>query len=141
MFMPMLLAFATSMLFAQPVQFEEASFRLAPPRIGQAAQPKVSLTPGRVAYLNVDLKGLIGSAYRISKSRISGGEEWISSARYDLQAIYPSNIPRDQIHEMIKALLIERIGLRVHIIQKESPTYAMIVDKRGARLKPVEQDE
>jgi uncharacterized protein (TIGR03435 family) len=136
-----LLAFiASSMLAAQTVQFEEASLKLSPPRSGEAAQPRFSITPGRVALSNVGLKFLVGSAYRISDSRISGCEAWATSTRYDLDAVYPPERPRDQIHEMIKALLIERIGLEAHIVHKETQGYVLVVDRRGTKLKPVENE-
>lgn len=138
--MPTLITLLYSLLLAQTVRFEEASFKLAPPRTGEAAQPKLSLTPGRVAFSNVGLKFLVGSAYRISDARISGGEGWIGSVRYDVNAIYPPETPRNQINEMVKALLIERIGLVAHVVQKETATYALVVDKRGAKLRPAERD-
>ena len=86
---------------------------------------------------HVTLKSLIGTAYRIQGFRISGGPGWIDTERFDVdgKADDPKADP-DQLRLMLRSLLEDRFGLKVHRETRATAVYALVVDKNGLRIKP-----
>jgi uncharacterized protein (TIGR03435 family) len=86
---------------------------------------------------HVTLKGLIGTAYRIQGFRISGGPGWIDTERYDVDG--KADDPKadfDQLRLMLRSLLEDRFGLKVHRETRTTAVYALVVDKNGPKIKP-----
>lgn len=83
------------------------------------------------------LKDYIRMAYRVKQYQVEG-PEWINSERYDITAKMPEGSTRDQIPDMLQALLESRFKLTYHKGSKEFPVYALVVGKNGTTLKPVE---
>ncbi len=84
----------------------------------------------------VTLKGLIGTAYRIQGFRIAGGPDWIDTERYDVDG--KADDPKadfDQLRLMLRSLLEDRFGLRVHRETRTTAVYALVVDKNGLRMR------
>jgi bla regulator protein BlaR1 len=111
------------------------------------------LTPpgGGLRMGSVTLKGLIGLAYDVRESQISGGPAWISSETYDIEAkperpdpSGPSNNPAPgstawkRLQQRLQSLLAERFRLVLHKDGKAGPIYALVVAKGGFKLQPVE---
>jgi uncharacterized protein (TIGR03435 family) len=96
------------------------------------------------------LKALIGFAYNTSfgsNDQISGGPNWISSARFDVAAKeegptaaalqkLPPQQRIAQVRLMIQGLLADRFKLKVHHETRDLPVYALVLAKSGSRLKP-----
>jgi uncharacterized protein (TIGR03435 family) len=60
--------------------------------------------------------------------------------RFDVMAKMPEGATKEQVPEMLQALLAERFKLAVHRDSKEHSVYALIVGKNGSKLKPAEPD-
>jgi uncharacterized protein (TIGR03435 family) len=125
-------------LFAQP--FEVASVRVSPPRSGEAQYVKMNIDAARASYINVTLRLLISIAFEIGDNRITGGEAWMDSTKYDVDAKLPPGAGKQQIPQMLQTLLTERFGLAVHNASKTMPAYDLVVAKNGPKLKSAAPD-
>ena len=74
---------------------------------------------------------LIQFAYHVRRRQIEGGPPWMDELRFDVTAEPDaSGLPSvDQERRMLRKLLAERFGFRVHIVQKNFPVYALVLDK------------
>jgi uncharacterized protein (TIGR03435 family) len=123
----------------QKVEFEVASIKPAAPMQMGMMRAGVNADAGMVRYTNLALRDLIRTAYRVKDFQVEG-PDWISNARFDITAKLPDGASKDQIPEMLQALLVERFGLQVHRDSKEQAVYALVVGKGGPKLKPAEAE-
>jgi uncharacterized protein (TIGR03435 family) len=120
-------------------------------------------TPDGIGGEGVTLRTLISQAYAfevqdLREDELVGLPGWAKDARYDIKAkVVPEDVPawktiddmsmeetiRHMLsHEptadmlMIRNLLEERFGLKVHYETRVEPVYDLLVDKGGAKLKP-----
>jgi uncharacterized protein (TIGR03435 family) len=135
---------------AQPT-FEVASLKPSPPAEGANpqmaavmaraqdgmynAQPRgwLPAAKGRLTLKNRPLLGLIASAYRARMSEVSG-PSWMADARFEIEATFPEGTKAADVNDMLRALLEERFGLKVHREDKEVAGYALVEAKGGAKL-------
>ena len=80
---------------------------------------------------------LIQFAYQVRPRQIDGGPSWMNELRLDVtgEPDAPCLPSVDQQRLMLRKLLAERFGFRVHIVQKEFSVYALIVDKSPPRIR------
>ena len=78
---------------------------------------------------NYTLKSLIALAYDMNPRTISGGPAWLESQAYTIEAITPGDIRPARLEQMqmLRALLVERFGLRFHYQDKEFSIYELRV--------------
>jgi len=103
-----------------------------------------SLPGGAIRIAGEPLRMMIMDAYGVKAFQVSGGPDWIRTARWDVTAKadgFQSRIPRDQENAMLQAMMADRFQLRVHTEKKEMPVYALEVDKHGPKLTPHTGDE
>jgi uncharacterized protein (TIGR03435 family) len=74
---------------------------------------------------------LIQFAYQVRRRQIDGGPSWMNELRFDVtgEPDAPGLPSVDQERLMLRKLLAERFGFRVHIVQRDFPVYALVVDK------------
>lgn len=114
--------------------FDVTSVKLSPPwQAGMTGG--VSLDGARFSSSRNPLRGLIFSAYGIPYWRLSGGPAWLDSDAYDIVGTFPPNTSQEQVKLMLQTLFIDRFKLAIHRETKDYPTYALIVDKDGPKLK------
>jgi uncharacterized protein (TIGR03435 family) len=128
---------AVASRFPGPEQsFEIASVK--PNRSG-SLQWDFDSPPGRVVGTNVLLRDVIRFAYYIYGGdwdiRIAG-PDWIKSARFDIDAKTPGQVPVDRAMSMLRQLLAQRFALKVHHEMREHPVYALVVARTDRRLGP-----
>jgi uncharacterized protein (TIGR03435 family) len=138
------LAFAASGQTPANPTFEVASIKPAGPiNPVDVAAGKVRLgmniTAGRVDIGSLTLTNLIGIAYNKKAYQISG-PSWMSTERFDVLAKLPEGATREQVPEMLQALLAERFKLAIHKESKEQSVFALVVGKNGPKLKEAEPD-
>jgi uncharacterized protein (TIGR03435 family) len=139
-----LLATAVGTLSAQiPDTFEVASLKPSLP--GTRFTSKLD-----AAQFNCtahSLLNLIQSAYpdfEVQTTRVAGGPAWLDTERWDLAAKLPPGMPAEQeplyrkTEQMLRTLLAEEFGLKVHRETRDQPVYALVVAKNGSKLKPSE---
>lgn len=80
------------------------------------------------------LKDYIAMAYDLKSHQVVG-PDWIASERFDISAKLPEGAKRNQVGDMLRALLEDRFQLKFHKDSKEFPVYALIPGKNGSKLK------
>jgi len=119
--------------------FEVASVKPAAPlNAGQIlsgqAHVGMRIDAARVDIGSMSLADLIRVAYRVKAYQVSG-PDWMGSERFDVLAKLPEGASREQVPEMLQALLAERFKLTVHRESKEHAVYALVAGKNGPKLK------
>lgn len=128
--------------------FEVAS--LKPNRSGEITSPGGLFQPGgRYAATNVSLKYLVLAAYNVRLRQVSGGPNWVSEDKYDMEAkasagaIAGGPLDRakvDQMRLMLQTFLVERFNLKVHKEVRDTPIFALVVAKGGPKLTKAKRD-
>jgi uncharacterized protein (TIGR03435 family) len=92
---------------------------------------------------NYTLKNLIALAYDMNPRTISGGPGWMETQYFDIEAVTPGGVRPTRLEQMqmLRALLVERFGLKFHREDKELSIYALNVAKGGTKLKAAEKPE
>ena len=85
------------------------------------------------------LKDLVAMAYRVRPYQVEG-PDWIASERFDIAAKLPDGGKREQVPEMLQALLADRFQLALHHGSKELPVLALVAAKGGVKLKELPPD-
>jgi uncharacterized protein (TIGR03435 family) len=119
--------------------FEVATVKLAPllnPADVAAGKLHVgmSIDGARVDIGFFSLADLIPVAFRVKRYQVSG-PDWMGAQRFDIQAKIPEGVSREQVPEMLQALLAERFKLAFHRDTKDNSVYALVVGKNGLKLK------
>ena len=119
---------------------------------------------GRVTMPELNLYALIVLAYGLRGCPpfgvvrgcilLAGGPDWLRKDLFDLLAKMPEGSPNytltlpqlqsgqgPQLELMLQALLADRFRLKVHTEKKVAPVYALIVGKKGPKLKKAEGTE
>src|SRR5262249_48919108 len=76
------------------------------------------------------------------RSQIVGCPNWCDSEFFDVigKAEDPNATP-EQVRLMLQSLLIDRFKLNAHKEKRETPGYALVTAKGGAKLKPAKDEE
>lgn len=117
--------------------FEVASIRATDPNPENTSFIGMTADGARVKYTNITLRDCIRGAFRARDFQIVG-PDWMTKARYEINATLPAGASMDQIPEMLQSLLEERFSLEVRREMKDTNVYALLVGSGGAKLKPAE---
>jgi bla regulator protein blaR1 len=95
---------------------------------------------GGLTVENIPLRALITFAYDIGDEQLSGGPRWIEDDHFDIIAKLDMPVPEGpegdaRIKLMLRSLLADRFQLMVHRETRERPVYALIIARKGAKLK------
>jgi uncharacterized protein (TIGR03435 family) len=101
---------------------------------------------GRFTATNSSLQRLIGFAYDLRNKQISGGPNWLASAKFSIEAKPDSSIQIPPglpgfipIRLMLQSLLAERFKLAAHKETHEEQVYELVLDKGGTKLREVRE--
>ena len=89
---------------------------------------------GRLNGTNVPAAALIRFAYDLPDFQISGGPNWLASARFDIAAKAENDAPIEQKRLMLRTLLAERFMLTTHTETRELPIYVLVMARNDGRL-------
>jgi uncharacterized protein (TIGR03435 family) len=118
---------ATSITLAQaPKSFDVATIKPA----AQPLRPGPHLEGDRFLYNYGTVMGLILYAYEVESFQVSGAPSWSTQDVYDIQASAGSGVPLTEplSHEMLRSLLAERFGLRMHRESKEMDVLRLVTN-------------
>lgn len=137
MYRRIVLLVAAGIVGARAQSFEVASVKAVPVlnwdlyriNLGTIKNDTVTLT-------NASLADCIRFAYGLTSDLQLSGPDWIKSkeVRYDIVAKALPDAPREQILQMMQALLTERFKLALHREKKELAYYALVVAKGGSKM-------
>jgi len=147
---PVALAFALAgcLAFAQEKsngpRFEVASVRLGgtvdqsvADRMAGKPVPATGVTFSgrRIDIVGLNVKSQIARAWRIPMQQVVA-PDWTMQALVVIHAEMPEGATREQLPEMLKALLEERFHLTAHRATAEQPAYALVRGKGALKLNP-----
>jgi uncharacterized protein (TIGR03435 family) len=131
-------------LLAQAPTFEVASVKPSEP-ITPAMIASGKLHAGmkidgkRVDIGNFGLMQLICKAYDVKAYQVKGPSflktVGLAGQRFDIVANLPEGATKEQVPQMLQALLAERFKLAVHRETKDQAVYAMVVGKGGLKIE------
>jgi uncharacterized protein (TIGR03435 family) len=111
--------------------FEVASVKVSTPEERYSDKD----SKGRFTLTACPLVPLIARAYGVANDKVSG-PGWIDTGGYDIVATYdPETTSGERFWLMMQNLLVERFKLAVHREQNPTAVYALVVDKKGPKLK------
>jgi uncharacterized protein (TIGR03435 family) len=138
---------AAGSLFAQTpadaLVFEVASIKPSEPITpAMAAAGKLhvgmKIDAVRVDIGNFPLMQLICKAYDVKPYQVTGPGWLLTGQRFDIVANLPHGATKEQVPQMLQALLAERFKLAIHRDTKDHAVYAMVVGKGGIKMKESE---
>ena len=88
----------------------------------------------RATFNYESLNDLIAYAYKLRSYEVSG-PEWLVTDRFDIAARLPEGATKDDVPEMLQALLKDRFKLATHSEMQEQPVLALVIGKSGPKLK------
>ena len=66
---------------------------------------------------------LLQNAYLVEEFQIAGGQSWLSTECYNIEAKGSESLSRDQIRLMLQSLLADRFQIKLHRDTKEMAVY------------------
>jgi len=89
---------------------------------------------------NQSVANMMLLGFGVSKSQIVGAPSWVDSEKFDVKGVpdVDGEPSVKQMQEMLRQLLRDRFGLKIHREQRELPVYALVVAKSGPKLKKTE---
>src|SRR5438552_962324 len=115
-------------------EFEVASIRPSAAATVERINIGVHIDGAQVRCTSLSLKDYIRIAHRVKDFQVSG-PEWLASERFDIAATLPGGATREQVPDMLQALLAERFQLKLHRDTKEFPVYGLALGKGGLKMK------
>ncbi len=109
--------------------FEAATIKPGTPRTGYAYGTSGGAPGGQFHITNMPLKQWVELGLSIPDYALKA-PSWLDTARFDLNARMPIYKGRPPTPEMMKALLIERFGLKWHEETQVLPGYELVPDKK-----------
>jgi uncharacterized protein (TIGR03435 family) len=92
---------------------------------------------GNVSFPDVRILSLLFYAFDISHhSHIRNDPGWLSSEFFDIRAIPPEGVPRDQGPLMVRSLLMDRFRLRAHWEIRDQPVFSLELARQDGQLGP-----
>jgi uncharacterized protein (TIGR03435 family) len=122
--------------------FEVASVKA---NLNDAVPEAIALQANGIRYTAFRVRTLIAMAYRSAGiqrfDQILAGPSWIAVDRFDVVATLGGDSAEqaamsDRLPAMLRTLLRERFGLRIHIERRRMPAYALVIARRDRRLGP-----
>ncbi len=124
-----------------PIAFEVATIKPSEPGVvaSPTRQSGLRINGDRVDIRDFDIRYALGQAYRVRPIYVFG-EDWITKAKFDISAKMPEGATPAQVPEMLRALLVERFGVRMHTETRQMPVFVLRVAKGGHKLRELPPD-
>jgi uncharacterized protein (TIGR03435 family) len=123
-----------------PAKFEVASVKPVASESREGADYR-TFPGGRLTMTNLTLKTILREAYGVKEFQLSGGPPWFDRDHFDIEAKAGGPATRAEMMPMLQALLMDRFQLKVHRESKDGNVYALVVGKRGSKLKQASDGE
>jgi uncharacterized protein (TIGR03435 family) len=121
-----------------PKSFEVVSIR---PWVRGTAPSRTSsrLTPTQFDLVSVSSLGLVERAFNVTRNQIIAAPDWTTSGseRFHIHAIVPPGTSERDIPDMLRTLLAERFGFKMHIEQRPTPVYELVTGPSGPTFPDV----
>jgi uncharacterized protein (TIGR03435 family) len=115
-------------------EFEVSDVRVSKP--GATGNRRI-LPSGRIELTSETLRFMLRFALNFDDDRIIGAPKWIDTDKFDVIAkpAAATDVNPETLPLMLKALLVDRFKLATHEEEQSIPVYALVMGKRGLKLK------
>jgi uncharacterized protein (TIGR03435 family) len=108
-------------------------------------------TPDGYTITNASVQTLIQLAFGIQDYQILGAPDWFTSEHFDIEAkmdpavadafqkLSPDERKPKRL-QMLQAVLIDRLNLKIHRETRELPIYSLVIAKNGPKLQETKRD-
>ena len=117
-------------LFCQ--SFDVADIKINKSEAGPFA---TKLMNGQARFVDVPMRLLISASFGVTPMRVIGGPSWLDSDRFDVTAKGAPDATVDQLRGMLKTLLMERVKLKAHVVERPTAVYVLTEGKGGHKMK------
>jgi uncharacterized protein (TIGR03435 family) len=122
-----------------PFEFDAVSVRPSAPPVGEYTWTTMeggpgTRDPGRIQYRYITLTNVVSQAFSVDARQVSG-PKWLDTVRVDISATIPKGATKAQLALMVRNMLTDRFGLKVHYEKVEAAGYSLTVDKHGSKLR------
>lgn len=124
------LAIAAYPAFAESPAFDAATIRATPEDMRGSV---LGVNPGNLVMRGYDLSRCLQWAYELQRVQIEG-PDWLRETRFDIMAKTADPVDEAHLRVMLRRLLTERFGIRMHRETRVLPTYEIVLAKDGPRL-------
>ena len=133
------LMLAGAALGQTPLAFEVASIKPAEaltPEMVMSGRMRiaVNIDGARVDIRGLSLADMLRVAYKVKAYQVFG-PPWLGVQRWDVMGKMPAGATRDQVPEMMQALLADRFKVTLHRSTTEQSVYALVVARNGPKLQ------
>ena len=133
----LLVILATATLSAQQplgdVAFEAASIK---PFVPDGQGLEVEARPGRFIANNAAVIHLMEFAFGLRADQILGGDDWVRTERFDVEAVTPPGVPPEDVPLLVRRLLRDRFRLATRDDLRELPIHILLTSRDDGRLGP-----
>jgi len=123
-----------------PSRNDTPQFDVATVRINNSGDPQSRFNAppgtGNITIVNMMLRGTIQQAYQLHPYQLVDIPDWVQATRIDIVAKADRSASAAELREMLKPLLAERFGLRVHPEQREMDVLALVLAREDGKLGP-----
>jgi uncharacterized protein (TIGR03435 family) len=135
---------AYSQAASNKLTFEVATIKPAPELNPMAMA--MALQQGKMPHIGMNIQGtrvdigsmtltdLVVAAFKVKPYQVTA-PDWMKGTRFDILAKMPDGATKDDVPQMLQALLTERFGMKTHTETREDNVYALVVAKGGPKLK------
>ena len=123
---------------AQKPAFEVATIKLALPNAAPRNQ-MLRVSRNRISIPSMTLFYLIYTAYgegMSTSTAVVGGPDWRNQTAYAIEAQSHEPATQLQFQAMLRTLLEDRFGLKIHRETSEGDIYALVLDRSDGKLGP-----
>jgi len=124
---------ATQTTTADVARFDGASIKR---NVSGSGSMSVGGRGGRWFAVNATPLTLVMNAYPFQPYRILDAPGWMSSARYDINAVADGEPDRARMQTMLRTLLAERFNFVAHVEMRPLQTYQLVLAREDGRLGP-----
>jgi uncharacterized protein (TIGR03435 family) len=130
-----------SVLSAQPkrLEFEVASIKTVEASADPSVKVGVQIDGSQIHLNMMSLRDLVQAAYNVKFYQVLG-QEWMAGQRFNVSAKLPEGAKRDQLPDMLLAMLQDRFELKAHREPKEMGVYGLTVLPGGSKMKEIPND-
>jgi uncharacterized protein (TIGR03435 family) len=91
-------------------------------------------TPGTLTVEGSNMNHLLQWAYGVQEFQIPGGPDWFKDTRFTISAKAGDAADDDRLRLMLRTLLAQRFGLKLHHELKDLPTFELTLAKGGPKF-------
>jgi uncharacterized protein (TIGR03435 family) len=111
-------------------------FDVAAVRPGGAGAPRADASPGRFLQENMPLMNAVLLAFDLPPNQLASPLPDLTREPFSIDARMPVNTSAADLRLMLRALLIDRFKLRVHVETRDQDGFALTMARRDGRLGP-----